>query len=182
MARLYELYKNEISNNLKEKFSYSNVMEIPKLKKIVLNMGLGDKAVIDKKHVQSAQAELSAIAGQKAVITKAKKSIAAFKLREQMPIGSKVTLRGKKMYEFLDRLNSIALPRVRDFRGIKVNGFDGNGNYNMGLKEQIIFLEVDYDKIDSTRGLDISFVTSATKDEEAYELLKAFNLPFMKSF
>ena len=182
MARLYELYKNEISNNLKEKFSYSNVMEIPKLKKIVLNMGLGDKAVIDKKHVQSAQAELSAIAGQKAVITKAKKSIAAFKLREQMPIGSKVTLRGKKMYEFLDRLNSIALPRVRDFRGIKVNGFDRNGNYNMGLKEQIIFLEVDYDKIDSTRGLDISFVTSATKDEEAYELLKAFNLPFMKSF
>jgi large subunit ribosomal protein L5 len=178
-ANLLSLYKDKISPDLHKQFNYKNVMQIPKLVKITLNMGVGKAGVADSKEVTKAQAELALIAGQKPVITKAKKSIAGFKLREGQPIGCKVTLRGDQMYEFLERLVNIALPRVRDFRGISGKGFDGRGNYSMGLKEQIVFPEIDYDKIDKIRGMDITFVTTATNNNEAKELLKAFKLPFM---
>ncbi len=178
-ANLLSLYKDKISPALHKQFNYTNVMQIPKLVKITVNMGVGKAGVADSKEVAKAQAELALIAGQKPVITKAKKSIAGFKLREGQPIGCKVTLRGDQMYEFLERLVNIALPRVRDFRGISGKGFDGRGNYSMGLKEQIVFPEIDYDKIDKIRGMDITFVTTATNDNEAKELLKAFKLPFM---
>ncbi|MCE3232120.1 MAG: ribosomal protein [Rickettsiaceae bacterium] len=178
-ANLLVFYKDEIAPALRKQFNYKNVMQTPKLEKIVINMGVGKEAVNDSKVINAAVAELTLIAGQKPVITKAKKSIAGFKLREGQAIGCKVTLRGAHMYEFLERLVNIALPRVRDFRGISGKGFDGRGNYSMGLKEQIVFPEIDYDKIDKIRGMDITFCTSATNDNEAKELLKAFRLPFM---
>ena len=175
--RLKVKYTDEIVNQLKEKFGYENVMQIPKLEKVVINMGLGsDKD--NPKGMESAVEELSIIAGQKPVVTKAKKSVANFKLRQGMPIGAKVTLRGERMYEFVDRLFNVALPRVRDFRGINGNSFDGRGNYAFGLKEQIIFPEIDFDKVDAIRGMDICFVTTAKTDEEAKELLKALGAPF----
>lgn len=177
-ARLYEFYNKEVKAKMQEKFAYENSMQIPKFEKIVLNMGVGSDAVQDKKYVESALQDLTSIAGQKPVVTKAKKSIAAFKLREGVPIGVKVTLRGDRMYEFLDRLINIALPRVRDFRGLSAKKFDKQGNYNFGLKEHIVFPEVDYDKIDKIKGLDISIITTAKSDEEGEELLKHFNFPF----
>jgi len=177
MARLKEKYKNETAKALMEKFKYKNVMQIPKLEKIVVNMGVGD-AKDNSKILNVAADELSIITGQKPVITKAKKSVANFKLREGMPIGTKVDLRGDMMYEFFDRLVNIALPRVRDFRGLKSSAFDGRGNYSMGVKEQLIFPEIEYDKIDKVRGMDIVFVTTAQTDEEAYELLKLMGMPF----
>ncbi|MBQ0059450.1 MAG: 50S ribosomal protein L5 [Lachnospiraceae bacterium] len=173
------MYENEIVEAMTKKFEYKNVMEVPKLVKIVVNMGVGE-AKENAKVLDSAVADMELITGQKAVITKAKKSIANFKIREGMPIGCKVTLRGSKMYEFADRLINLALPRVRDFRGVSANGFDGRGNYSMGLKEQLIFPEVEYDKIDKVRGMDIVFVTTAKTDEEARELLRLFNMPFAK--
>lgn len=176
VARLKEHYDDVVSGSLKEEFGYKNIHEIPKLEKIVLNMGIGE-AVADKKKLTNAVAELELIAGQKPVLTKAKKSIATFKLREGMPIGCKVTLRGEKMYEFLDRLVTIALPRVRDFRGINGKNFDGRGNFAMGIKEQIIFTEIDYDKVDQIRGMDIVICTSAKSDKEAAALLTKFDLP-----
>ena len=176
-ARLRKLYDETIVKAMTEKFGYANPMQVPKLEKIVLNMGVGE-ATQDKKKVDTAAAELELIAGQKPVITKAKKSIAQFKLREGMPIGVKVTLRRERMYEFLDRLVTIALPRVRDFRGLNPKSFDGRGNYAMGLKEQIVFPEISYDKVDAIRGMDIVFVTTAKTDKEAKALLKAFQLPF----
>ncbi len=175
--RLKAEFQSRIKPALKEKFGYTNDMMIPRLDKIVLNMGVG-QAVNDTKKVRSAQADLTLIAGQKAVITKAKKSIAGFRVREDMPLGTKVTLRGPRMYEFLDRLITIALPRVRDFRGVKPTAFDGRGNYAMGLKEHIVFPEIDYDKVDEVRGMDIIIATTAKTDEEAKALLKEFNLPF----
>ncbi len=175
--RLQTLYEEVLRNQLMEQFALKNVMETPKLEKVVLNMGVGD-AVQDTKKVQAAVENLTIIAGQKSVVTKAKKSIASYKLREGMPIGCKVTLRGSRMYEFLDRLVTIALPRVRDFRGIDPKSFDGNGNFAMGLKEQIVFPEVDYDKVDMIRGLDIVICTSARNDEQAQALLAGFNVPF----
>ena len=177
MARLKDKYKNETTKALMEKFKYKNVMEIPKLEKIVVNMGVGD-AKENTKVLNVAADELSIITGQKPVITKAKKSVANFKLREGMPIGTKVDLRGEIMYEFFDRLVNIALPRVRDFRGLKSSSFDGRGNYSMGVKEQLIFPEIEYDKIDKVRGMDIVFVTTAQTDEEAFELLKLMGMPF----
>ena len=177
MTRLYETYKNEIVDAMTKKFGYKNVMQVPKLAKIVVNMGIGE-AKENSKVLDAAVAELETITGQKAVTTKAKNSIANFKLREGMPIGCKVTLRGDKMYEFLDRLVNLALPRVRDFRGVNPNAFDGRGNYALGIKEQLIFPEIEYDKIDALRGMDISFVTTATTDEEAKALLKALGAPF----
>jgi len=162
---------------LKEKFQYTSVMQVPKLEKIVISQGVG-KAVADKKMIETAVAEVSAIAGQKAMVTKSKKDISNFKVRKGMPIGTKVTLRGDKMYEFLDRLIAVALPRTRDFRGISPKGFDGRGNYNLGIKEQIIFPEIDIDNVNDINGFDITMVTSADTNEEAYELLKAFGLPF----
>jgi len=177
MARLKEKYKNETAKALMEKFKYKNVMEIPKLEKIVVNMGVGD-AKENAKILNVAADELSIITGQKPVITIAKKSVANFKLREGMPIGTKVDLRGEMMYEFFDRLVNIALPRVRDFRGLKASAFDGRGNYSMGVKEQLIFPEIEFDKIDKVRGMDIVFVTTAQTDEEAYELLKLMGMPF----
>ena len=177
--RLKAVYKDTIRAAMKEEFAYKNDMQIPRLDKIVLNMGVGE-AVKDTKKVKQAAEELSQIAGQKAVITKAKKSVSAFKLREGMNIGCKVTLRGEKMYQFLDKLINIALPRVRDFRGINPNSFDGHGNYAMGAKEQLIFPEIDYDKIDKIRGMDIIIVTTANTDEEARELLKLLGMPFSK--
>ena len=179
MARLKEQYQNEMVDALMKKFGYKNVMQVPKLDKIVINMGVGE-AKENAKVLDSAVRDLEIISGQKAVLTKAKKSIANFKLREGMPIGCKVTLRGERMYEFLDRFFNVALPRVRDFRGINPDSFDGRGNYNMGLKEQLIFPEIDYDKIDKVRGMDICFVTTATTDEEARELLKLMGAPFSK--
>ena len=179
MSRLKELYLNEIMDEMKKKFEYKNVMEIPKLDKIVINMGVGE-AKENHKVLETAVKDLETITGQKAVVTRAKKSVANFKLREGMPIGCKVTLRGEKMYEFLDRLVNLALPRVRDFRGINPNGFDGRGNYALGIKEQIIFPEIEYDKVDKVRGMDIIFVTTANTDEEARELLAQFNMPFAK--
>ncbi len=177
-ARLKEVYDSKIRAALKAEFGYANDMEVPRIEKIVINMGVGE-AVGDSKKIQNAVSELTAISGQKPVVTKSRKSIAQFKLREGMAIGCKVTLRRDRMYEFLDRLVTIALPRVRDFRGIPGNSFDGRGNYAMGVKEQIIFPEIDYDKIDQIRGMDIIFVTSAKTDKEAKALLKAFDMPFV---
>jgi len=177
--RLKILYKEKIFNDLKKKYNYSNAMMIPKIEKVVLNMGVG-KAVIDKKKVEAAAEELTLIAGQKAVKTKSKTSIANFKIREGMEIGCRVTLRGNRMWEFLDRLINISLPRVKDFKGVKASGFDGRGNFSMGITEQIIFPEIDFDKIDEIKGLNISIVTNAKNDEEAKALLEGFNMPFTK--
>ena len=177
--RLKDKYRDEIVSQLKEHFQYKSVMQVPKLTKISINKGIG-AAVADKKLVDVGIEELTTISGQKAVQTKAKNSISNFKLREGMPIGARVTLRGDKMYEFLDRLMTIALPRVRDFRGIKDKGFDGRGNYTLGVKEQIIFPEISIDKVQNISGMDITFVTTANTDEESFELLKAFGLPFAK--
>ncbi len=179
MSRYKDLYKNEIVDAMTKKFSYKNVMEVPKLDKIVVNIGVGE-AKENAKVLDSAVSDLEKITGQKAIVTKAKKSIANFKLREGMAIGCKVTLRGDKMYDFADRLINLALPRVRDFRGINPNSFDGRGNYALGVKEQLIFPEIDYDKIDKVRGMDIVFVTTAKTDEEARELLTLFGMPFAK--
>lgn len=177
MSRLKDTYLNEIKGEMQKKFEYKNEMEIPKIEKIVVNMGVGE-AKENAKILESAVADLEAITGQKAVIAKAKHSVANFKLREGQPIGCKVTLRGDKMYEFLDRLVNLALPRVRDFRGVNPNAFDGRGNYALGIKEQIIFPEIEYDKVDKVRGMDIIIVTTAKTDEEARELLALFNMPF----
>ena len=179
MSRLKTLYNDEIIDAMMKKFGYKNVMQVPKLDKIVVNMGVGE-AKDNAKVLESAVKDLETITGQKAVLTKAKKSIANFKIREGMPIGCKVTLRGEKMYEFLDRLVNLALPRVRDFRGVNANGFDGRGNYSLGIKEQLIFPEIEYDKVDKVRGMDVICVTTAKTDEEARELLKRFNMPFAK--
>ena len=179
MSRLKETYQNEIVDAMIKKFGYKNIMEVPKLDKVVINMGVGE-AKDNHKVLESAVADLEKIAGQKAVLTKAKKSVANFKLREGMAIGCKVTLRGEKMYEFVDRLINLALPRVRDFRGVNPNAFDGRGNYALGIKVQLIFPEIEYDKIDKVRGMDIIFVTTAKTDEEARELLTQFNMPFTK--
>ncbi len=179
-SRLNTLYSDNIAKSLQEKYGYKNVMEVPKLKKVVINMGVGEGA-LDRKHVQAAVEELTAISGQKPVVTKAKKSEASFKIREGMAVGVKVTLRGDRMYEFIDRLVNIAMPRIRDFRGISDKGFDGRGNYNMGIKEQIVFPEINYDKVDATRGMDIAFVTSANNNEQAKSLLEGFNFPFKKA-
>ena len=179
MSRLKDLYKDEIADAMQKKFGYKNVMEIPKLDKIVVNMGVGE-AKDNAKALESAVKDLETITGQKAVLTKAKNYIANFKIREGMNIGCKVTLRGDKMYEFLDRLVNLALPRVRDFRGVNPNAFDGRGNYALGIKEQLIFPEIEYDKVDKVRGMDVIFVTTAKTDEEARELLKLFNMPFAK--
>ena len=179
MSRLKDQYKAEIVPALTKKFGYENVMQVPKLDKIVINMGVGE-AKENPKALESAVADLETITGQKAVLTKAKNSIANFKIREGMNIGCKVTLRGEKMYEFLDRLVNPALPRVRDFRGVNPNSFDGRGNYALGIKEQFIFPEIEFDKIDKVRGMDIIFVTTAKTDEEARELLTLFNMPFAK--
>jgi large subunit ribosomal protein L5 len=176
-VRLYEKYKKEITNTLKDKFNYKNDLEIPKLEKIVINMGVGE-AVKDSKKIEVAVKELAAISGQKPVVTKSKKANASFKLREGMPIGVKVTLRKNKMYEFIDRFVNVALPRVRDFRGVNPKSFDGNGNYALGLKEQFVFPEIEYDNVDSVRGMDIIFVTSAKSDDEGKELLRGFDFPF----
>ena len=180
MSRLKEQYENEIVPALKKKFEYKNPMEVPKLVKIVVNMGVGE-AKENVKLLDAAVADMETITGQKAIRTKAKKSIANFKLREGMPIGCKVTLRGERMYEFADRLINLSLPRVRDFRGVNPNAFDGRGNYALAVKEQLIFPEIEYDKIDKVRGMDIIFVTTAKTDEEARELLTLFNMPFEKS-
>ena len=179
MARLKEKYTSEIVEGMTKKFGYTNVMQVPKLEKIVINMGVGE-AKDNAKLLDSAIADMEKITGQKAVVCKAKKSVANFKLREGMNIGCKVTLRGEKMYEFVDRLINLALPRVRDFRGVNPNAFDGRGNYALGIKEQLIFPEIEYDKIDRVRGMDIIFVTTANTDEEARELLTLFNMPFQK--
>ena len=175
--RLKDKYSKEIVPALKEKFSYKSIMEVPKIEKICINKGMG-VAVTDKKLIDVAVEEISTITGQKAVSTKSKKAISNFKLRENMPIGVRVTLRGDKMYEFLDRLMNIALPRVRDFRGVNNKGFDGRGNYTLGVKEQIIFPEISIDKVTKISGMDITFVTTAQTDEESFELLKAFGMPF----
>ena len=179
MAILNVYYKSEFATALMKKFSYSSVMEIPKLDKIVINVGAGE-AKDNSKAIDAIMTDLSQITGQRPQVCKAKKSVANFKLREGMPIGVKVTLRGERMYEFLDRLFNVALPRVRDFRGINANSFDGRGNYNMGIKEQLIFPEIDYDKIDKVRGMDICFVTTAKTDEESKELLTLMGAPFAK--
>ena len=177
MTRLAEEFKNNIKNKMMEKFHYNNIHQIPKVSKIVLNMGIGD-AKDDPKILDKAQQELSLIAGQRPIKTRAKKAIAAFKIREGMPLGVSVTLRNKRMYEFLDRLINIAMPRIRDFRGLNPKSFDGNGNYTFGIKEQIVFPEINYDNIDKVRGLDITICTTAKNNDEALELLKNFNMPF----
>lgn len=179
MSRLKEMYNNEIVEAMTKKFGYKNVMEVPKLNKIVINMGVGE-AKENAKLLEAAVKDMETVTGQKAVLTRAKNSIANFKIREGMPIGCKVTLRGERMYEFLDRLVNLALPRVRDFRGINPNAFDGRGNYALGIKEQLIFPEIEYDKVDKVRGMDVIFVTTAKTDEEARELLAQFNMPFAK--
>ena len=179
MARLKEKYNNEIVDAMTKRFGYENIMQVPKLEKIVVNMGVGE-AKENSKILDSAIADLEKITGQKAVTTKAKNSVANFKIREEMPIGCKVTLRGEKMYEFLDRLVNLALPRVRDFRGVNPNAFDGRGNYALAIKEQLIFPEIEYDKVDKVRGMDIIVVTTAETDEEARELLAQFGMPFKK--
>ena len=179
MSRLKDMYSTEIKDAMTKKFGYKNVMQVPKLEKIVINMGVGE-ARENAKVLDAAIKDLEIITGQKAVVTRAKKSVANFKLREGMPIGCKVTLRGEKMYEFTDRLVNLALPRVRDFRGVNPDAFDGRGNYALGIKEQFIFPEIEYDKIDKTRGMDVIFVTTAKTDEEARELLTLFNMPFAK--
>ena len=178
-ARYKTLYEKEIRPALQEKFGYKNPMQVPRLTKVVINMGVGEAAA-DSKTVTAAAADLTAITGQKAIVTRARKSIAGFKVRENMPIGCKVTLRGAHMYEFLDRLVTIAMPRVRDFRGVSPKSFDGKGNYNMGLKEQIVFPEINYDKVDTIRGMDISIATTANTNEEAKALLEGFKFPFKK--
>ncbi len=179
MARLKEIYKNEIVDAMVKRFGYKNIMQVPKLEKIVINMGIGE-AKENSKVLDAAVTDLERITGQRAIVTKAKHSIANFKLREGMPIGCKVTLRGEKMYDFLDRLVNLALPRVRDFRGVNPDSFDGRGNYALGIREQLIFPEIDYDKIDKVRGMDVIIVTTAPTDEEARELLAQFGMPFRK--
>ena len=179
MSRLKEKYQNEIVDALMKKFGYKNIMEVPKLDKVVINMGVGE-AKENAKLLEAAVKDMETITGQKAVLTRAKNSVANFKIREGMPIGCKVTLRGEKMYEFVDRLINLSLPRVRDFRGVSANSFDGRGNYALGIKEQLIFPEVEYDKVDKVRGMDVIFVTTAKTDEEARELLTLFNMPFAK--
>ena len=179
MSRLRDQYENEIKDAMVKKFGYKNVMEIPKLDKVVVNMGVGE-AKENAKILEAAMGDMEIITGQKPIATRSKNSIANFKIREGMPIGCKVTLRGEKMYEFIDRLVNLALPRVRDFRGVNPNAFDGRGNYALGIKEQLIFPEIEYDKIDKVRGMDIIFVTTAKTDEEARELLTLFNMPFAK--
>lgn len=179
MAKLHDYYKDTVVKNLKEKFNYSSVMQVPRIEKITLNMGVGE-AVADKKMLENAVADLTAISGQKPLITRARKSVASFKIRQGYPIGCKVTLRGIRMWEFLERLITVALPRIRDFRGLSAKSFDGRGNYNMGVREQIIFPEIDYDKIDRVRGLDITITTTANTNEEGQALLEAFNFPIRK--
>ncbi len=180
MARLRDRYREEVVPALMQEFSYKNVMQVPKLEKIVINIGLGE-AIQNARAIDAAVGDLTAITGQKPVVTKAKKSIAAFKLRQGMPIGAMVTLRGPRMYEFLDRLTQITLPRIRDFRGVSPNSFDGRGNYTLGLREQLAFPEIDYDRIDKTRGLEMSFVTTARNDEEGRRLLTMLGMPFARS-
>ena len=179
MAKLHEVYKDKVVAELQEKFGLSSVMQVPQIEKITLNMGVGE-ALADKKILDNAVADLEAISGQKPLITKARKSVAGFKVREGYPIGCKVTLRGERMWDFFERLVSIAIPRIRDFRGVSAKSFDGRGNYSMGVREQIIFPEIDYDKVDRVRGMDITITTSAKSDEEGRALLEAFNFPFKK--
>ncbi|WP_440054816.1 50S ribosomal protein L5 [Pseudoalteromonas sp. T1lg65] len=179
MAKLHEVYKDKVVKELQEKFAYSSVMQVPQIEKITLNMGVGE-ALADKKILENAVADLEAISGQKPLVTKARKSVAGFKIREGYPIGCKVTLRGERMWDFLERLVSIAMPRIRDFRGVSAKSFDGRGNYSMGVREQIIFPEIDYDKVDRVRGMDITITTSAKTDDEGRALLEAFNFPFKK--
>ena len=179
MAKLHDFYKDSVVAELAKQFNYNSVMQVPRIDKITLNMGLGE-AVADKKVLENATAEMQAIAGQKPIVTVARKSVAGFKIREGYPIGCKVTLRGERMWEFLERLISIAIPRVRDFRGLNPKSFDGRGNYSMGVREQIIFPEIDFDKVDKVRGMDITITTSANTNDEARALLDAFNFPFKK--
>lgn len=179
MAKLHDYYRDQVVNELKNKFNYASVMQVPRIEKITLNMGVGE-ALTDKKLLDNAVADLTAISGQKPLITKARKSVAGFKIRQGYPIGCKVTLRGERMWEFLERLITIAVPRIRDFRGLSTKSFDGRGNYSMGVREQIIFPEIDYDKVDRVRGLDITITTTAKNDEEGQALLVAFNFPFRK--
>ena len=177
MSRLQEFYRDTVAGQLKEKFGYANVMQVPRIEKITINMGLGE-AVADKKVIEKAVGDLTKLSGQKPIVTTARKSVASFKIRDGYPIGAKVTLRRERMYEFLDRLISIALPRVRDFRGVSPKGFDGRGNFNLGVKEQIIFPEINYDEVDAIRGMDIAITTSAKDNEEGKALLEAFGFPF----
>ncbi|HJF73326.1 50S ribosomal protein L5 [Gallibacterium anatis] len=179
MAKLHDYYRDQVVNELKAKFGYKSVMQVPRIEKITLNMGVGE-ALTDKKLLDNAVADLTAISGQKPLITKARKSVAGFKIRQGYPIGCKVTLRGERMWEFFERLISIAVPRIRDFRGLNAKSFDGRGNYSMGVREQIIFPEIDYDKVDRVRGLDITITTTAKTDEEGQALLTAFDFPFRK--
>ena len=179
MAKLHDYYRDTVVNELKAKFNYSSVMQVPRIEKITLNMGVGE-ALTDKKLLDNAVADLTAISGQKPLVTKARKSVAGFKIRQGYPIGCKVTLRGERMWEFFERLITIAVPRIRDFRGLNAKSFDGRGNYSMGVREQIIFPEIDYDKVDRVRGLDITITTTARTDEEGQALLAAFNFPFRK--
>ena len=179
MAKLHDIYRQEVIKKLTEQFGYKTVMQVPRIEKITLNMGVGE-ALTDKKILENAAADMAAISGQKPLITKARKSVAGFKIREGYPIGCKVTLRGERMWEFLERLICIAMPRIRDFRGVSDKSFDGKGNYSMGVREQIIFPEIDYDKVDQVRGLDITITTTASTDEEGRALLAAFNFPFRK--
>ncbi len=177
MSRLQDYYRETVTGELTEKFGYANVMQVPRIQKVTINMGLGE-AVADKKVLEKAVGDLGQISGQKPIVTKARKSVASFKIRDGYPIGAKVTLRRERMYEFLDRLINVALPRVRDFRGISPKGFDGRGNFNLGVREQIIFPEIDYDKVDAIRGMDIAITTSAESDDEGRALLSAFGFPF----
>ena len=179
MAKLHDYYRDQVVNELKNKFGYKSVMQVPRIEKITLNMGVGE-ALTDKKLLDTAVADLAAISGQKPLVTKARKSVAGFKIRQGYPIGCKVTLRGERMWEFFERLITIAVPRIRDFRGLSAKSFDGRGNYSMGVREQIIFPEIDYDKVDRVRGLDITITTTAKNDEEGQALLAAFNFPFRK--
>ena len=179
MAKLHEYYKETVASELKAKFGYKSIMQVPRIEKITLNMGVGE-AINDKKVLENAAADMAAISGQKPLITKARKSVAGFKIREGYPIGCKVTLRGERMWEFFERLIGISIPRIRDFRGLNPKSFDGRGNYSMGVREQIIFPEIDYDKIDKIRGMDITITTTAKSDEEGLALLTAFNFPFRK--
>ena len=179
MAKLHDYYRDQVVNELKNKFGYKSVMQVPRIEKITLNMGVGE-ALTDKKLLDNAVADLAAISGQKPLVTKARKSVAGFKIRQGYPLGCKVTLRGERMWEFFERLITIAVPRIRDFRGLSAKSFDGRGNYSMGVREQIIFPEIDYDKVDRVRGLDITITTTAKNDEEGQALLAAFNFPFRK--
>ena len=179
MAKLHDYYRDQVVNELKNKFGYKSVMQVPRIEKITLNMGVGE-ALTDKKLLDNAVADLAAISGQKPLVTKARKTVAGFKIRQGYPIGCKVTLRGERMWEFFERLITIAVPRIRDFRGLSAKSFDGRGNYSMGVREQIIFPEIDYDKVDRVRGLDITITTTAKNDEEGQALLAAFNFPFRK--